>query len=146
MHSKSSSPEIEDVRAGQHTDYGSLTLLFQQFTDKGGLQVLLKGKWVDVSPIEKAIVVNIGDALEFWTAGLLKSTVHRVVFPRTETENVGRLSIPFFVQPDDKVLLAPVVEPEESAEIKQLRQKYGSTKPITASEHLRQRIQATYRS
>lgn len=28
------------------------------------------------------ILVNIGDLLSYWTNGLLKSTVHRVVFPK----------------------------------------------------------------
>lgn len=50
------------VRAGSHTDYGTLTLLFQD--GSGGLQVRNpEGKWMDVPPIEGAIVINAGEFL-----------------------------------------------------------------------------------
>jgi isopenicillin N synthase-like dioxygenase len=134
-----------DVRAGAHSDYGSLTLLFQQETDKGGLQVLLPrtNTWLDIPVLANAIIVNIGDALEFWTAGRLRSTVHRVVFPRTEGEAIGRYSIPFFVQPDADVLLVPIEGEGQWEEV--AREKgYKDKMPVTAGEHLRRRIMATY--
>ena len=56
-----------DIRAGAHTDYGSITLLFQHRVP--GLQVHRDGSWLDVAPQEGCIVINIGDALEFWTGG-----------------------------------------------------------------------------
>ncbi|KAK2053876.1 2OG-Fe(II) oxygenase superfamily protein [Colletotrichum caudatum] len=146
--------ETEDIRAGAHSDYGSLTLLFRQPSDQGGLQVLRDGAWVDVACLPDAIVVNIGDALEFWTAGRLRSTVHRVAFPRTARENVGRLSIPVFVQPDRHVILAPIRNRDEPLETGQglgadflevLRRKgYENAEPVTSSEHLNRRIRATY--
>ena len=132
-----------------------MTLLFQQPGDKGGLQVLQHNKvWQDVPYLEGAIVVNIGDALEFWTAGVLRSTVHRVVFPRSQVESGSRFSIPFFVQPDSQVLLKPLVGKAEAASNEQqskfieiLRGKgYTSTVPMTAGEHLRTRIAATYQN
>jgi isopenicillin N synthase-like dioxygenase len=47
------------VRAGSHTDYGTVTLLFQDMS--GGLQVKTpEGKWWDVAPVEGAIVINAG--------------------------------------------------------------------------------------
>lgn len=71
------------VRAGLHTDYGSITLLFQD--GRGGLQVELPGepggRFVDVEPVEGAIVVNSGDLLARWSNGLVRSTLHRVVEP-----------------------------------------------------------------
>ncbi|RDW67042.1 hypothetical protein BP5796_09791 [Coleophoma crateriformis] len=146
--------EKTDIRAGAHSDYGSLTLLFQQATDQGGLQVLQHGGvWRDVPYLEDAIVVNIGDALEFWTSGQLRSTVHRVVFPRTAAESGSRFSIPFFVQPDAEVLLAPLPLSGTRAEVEErasrfqcvLQEKgYREADPITAGEHLRRRLQATY--
>lgn len=156
--------DLQDVRAGAHSDYGSMTLLFRQPSDQGGLQVLLPDEeqggdcWMDVPCLEDAIVVNIGDALEFWTAGRLRSTVHRVAFPRCARENVARLSIPVFIQPDKNVILAPLIRSEDrligscplatedDGFLEVLRRKgYPSAKPVTSHEHLATRIKATYR-
>lgn len=68
------------VRAGAHSDFGSVTLLFQDAA--GGLQVERPdGGWVGVKPVEGAVVVNSGDLLARWSNGLVKSTMHRVVEP-----------------------------------------------------------------
>lgn len=70
------------VRAGEHSDYGSITLLFQD--QRGGLQVRSPtGDFVDAAPIEDTCVVNAGDLLARWSNGTIKSTVHRVVEPPT---------------------------------------------------------------
>ncbi|EEY17194.1 2OG-Fe(II) oxygenase family protein [Verticillium alfalfae VaMs.102] len=149
-----------DIRAGAHSDYGSLTLLFRQPSDQGGLQVLRQDDsagptWIDVPCLPNAIVVNIGDALEFWTAGRLRSTVHRVAFPRSAKENVARLSIPVFIQPDRNVVLAPIGvdggtskgQPAvvDAGFLDVLKRKgYASAAPVTSHEHLTSRIRATY--
>jgi len=53
------------VRAGTHTDYGSITLLFQDMS--GGLQVLSpNGNFIDATPIEDTVVVNAADLLARW--------------------------------------------------------------------------------
>jgi len=69
-------------RAGSHTDYGSLTLLFQDSV--GGLEVEdpSTGKYVPAPPIEDTIVINVGDLLARWSNDTLKSTLHRVVAPK----------------------------------------------------------------
>lgn len=68
------------VRAGSHTDYGTVTLLFQDMS--GGLQARSPdGSWQDIPPIEDAIVINAGDMLQIWTNDVIKSTHHRVVSP-----------------------------------------------------------------
>lgn len=42
------------TRAGAHSDYGCITLLFQD--DVGGLEVISKqGKWEPVKPVKNAI-------------------------------------------------------------------------------------------
>ena len=67
----------------------------------GGLQVrTTSGGWEDVQYLPGALIVNIADALEFWSGGTLKSTLHRVVMPRDADEAVSRFSMAFFVQPD----------------------------------------------
>ena len=43
------------------------------------------------------LVVNIGDLLSYWTAGLLKSTIHRVKFPKAQELGQDRYSIVFSV-------------------------------------------------
>lgn len=82
-------PEV-DIRAGAHSDYGSVTLLFQR-PSQPGLEILAStDEWqpVPVTPpgteedSSPPILVNIGDLLSHWTNGLLKSTVHRVIFPK----------------------------------------------------------------
>lgn len=55
--------EEKGIRSGEHSDYGSLTLLFQN-SDISGLQILRDGKWEDVKPVPNAILVNIGDCME----------------------------------------------------------------------------------
>jgi len=68
------------VRAGEHSDYGSITFLFQD--GRGGLQVQSPGgAFVDATPIEGTCVVNAGDLLARWSNETIKSTVHRVVEP-----------------------------------------------------------------
>lgn len=59
-----------EIRAGAHTDYGSITILFQHIVS--GLQVHRNGSWIDVAPRKGCVVINIGDALEFWSGGLFK--------------------------------------------------------------------------
>ena len=156
-----------DVRAGAHSDYGSITLLFQR-PGQPGLEILTSGggEWAPVpvwpastKPEEEKegrrgfppILINIGDLLSYWTNGLLKSTVHRVVFPAEEQAEAGakaqdRYSIAFFCHPVNSTELVPVpselvaqrrVEKASSAEEE-------SGKALTAKEHLAGRLAATY--
>jgi isopenicillin N synthase-like dioxygenase len=94
-------PEPGQMRAGAHSDYGSLTILRQE-QRPGGLQVLNKsGAWVDVPAIPGTFVVNIGDLMQQWTNDLWTSTMHRVVNPPRELANASaRISLVFFHQPN----------------------------------------------
>lgn len=56
-----------------------------------------ESEWIDVPVIEDAVLVNVGDILDFWTNGRFKSSVHRVVVPRSEEKAAGRFSIVFFL-------------------------------------------------
>jgi len=93
-----------------HTDYGCLTLLYQDET--GGLQVLARdGTWVAAAPIPGTYVVNVGDLLARWTNDRFRSTPHRVV----NTSGRARQSIAVFVDPDFDTRIAPVVRNGEAA-------------------------------
>jgi isopenicillin N synthase-like dioxygenase len=85
-------PPPGQIRAGEHTDYGSLTILLQ---DKvGGLQVRDKQmNWVDVAPVANSFVINIGDLMQRWTNDQFVSTLHRVVAPQSMAR---RQSMAFF--------------------------------------------------
>lgn len=87
-------PPAGQIRAGQHTDYGTITILKQD--DVGGLQVRRDGSstpWVDVPYMPDAFVVNLGDLMPRWTNDKWVSTLHRVV---TTSSNRRRQSVAFF--------------------------------------------------
>ncbi|EAW13088.1 putative oxidoreductase, 2OG-Fe(II) oxygenase family [Aspergillus clavatus NRRL 1] len=169
-----------DVRAGAHSDYGSITLLFQR-PGQPGLEIRTPdGSWAPV-PVQPhqlnteptadsgssypfpPILVNIGDLLSYWTDGLLKSTIHRVVFPLAEQrcENPqDRYSIAYFCHPLDSTELVPVPSDAVAAYREHCKANgivneqvgfgggAGNMAPgkraMTAYEHLESRLAATY--
>jgi len=98
----------ESWSVGEHTDYGLITILYQD--DAGGLAVRSPKGWIDVPAIPNAFVVNLGDMLERMTGGRYKSTPHRV-----HNTTRDRLSFPLFVDPawDAEVLPVPRLGPAE---------------------------------
>lgn len=103
-------PVDEDVIAlGEHTDFGSVTVLFNQL---GGLQVLAPGsqEWVYVKPRPECAVINLGDAFVKMVDGRLKSAVHRVVGPPGVQARSERHSAVYFSRPNSDVLLKSVFE------------------------------------
>lgn len=120
--------------AGAHTDYGTLTVLFQDHV--GGLEVqTLEGEWIPAPPIPGTVVINTGDLIARWSNDCFKSTPHRVVPSPAAREN-GRQSIAFFSDPDPDVL----IETFPSCVSAENPAKYG---PITAGEHVQERILAS---
>jgi isopenicillin N synthase-like dioxygenase len=89
------------LRAGAHTDYGTVTILKPGDT-VGGLQVAdAKGNWHDVPAIPGSYVINQGDLMARWTNDRWLSTLHRVVNPPEEAKGGSRrLSIVFFHHPN----------------------------------------------
>ncbi|KAI0897766.1 2OG-Fe(II) oxygenase superfamily protein [Annulohypoxylon nitens] len=148
-----------DVRAGAHSDYGSVTLLFR-LRGQAGLELLdpRTETWAPVPVVppgteadaQPPILVNIGDLLSYWTNGLLRSTVHRVAFTSTPTDGESaldpRYSIAYFCHPADATPLGPV--PSERVLTYQpsgtSSNPYAERKVMTAKEHLHMRLRATY--
>ncbi|KAI0852394.1 Clavaminate synthase-like protein [Daldinia vernicosa] len=161
----------DDVRAGAHSDYGSITLLFR-LRGQAGLEILepRTGRWapVPVDPPSSSedegaaapppILVNIGDLLSYWTNGLLRSTVHRVAFPSApealaagESTADPRYSVVYFCHPANDTLLTPVpservkaASENENDTARNQGLNSASKKVLTANEHLQMRLQATY--
>ena len=92
-------PEPGQIRVGEHTDYGSLTLLYQSDA-VGGLEVFLDDAWCPIDPIPGSFVVNIGDLMARWSNDRWISTLHRVQNPTIGGAASRRISFPFFCQPN----------------------------------------------
>ncbi len=87
------------LRAGEHSDYGTLTILRHEDEHRpGGLQVQNRaGVWVDVPAVPGSLVINLGDMMQCWTNDRWVSTMHRVVNPpRDRAQDARRMSIVFF--------------------------------------------------
>lgn len=97
----SAAPKAGQLRAGAHSDYGSLTILLAEAAP-GGLEIQTPGgKWRAVPLIPGAFVVNIGDLMARWTNDRWVSTLHRVVNPPPDARgSTRRQSIAFFHQPN----------------------------------------------
>jgi isopenicillin N synthase-like dioxygenase len=91
-------PAPGQIRAGAHTDYGSLTILKPQAGSRG-LQIHSQGAWVEIPPVADAFVINIGDLMARWTDDRWVSTLHRVVIP-ADGGAERRQSLAFFHQPN----------------------------------------------
>lgn len=113
--------DAKSVNMGAHTDYECLTLLH---TRNAGLQVMTsEDRWIDVPVDPRVYVVNIGDMLEAWTNGQLRSTPHRVLNLSPE-----RFSMPYFVAANHDTLIKPFLE--------LLRKEQAKYDPFTAGAHL----------
>ena len=57
----------------------------------------MSSAWIDATPVPGSFVVNLGDAIEHNTGGLLRATPHRVAQRTNATSS--RYSFPFFYDP-----------------------------------------------
>ncbi len=121
-------------RAGAHTDFDCLTMVFQK-DGQGGLQACagkdaaISQSWAPVEPRDGIITCNIGDMLMRWSDDRLKSTLHRVRMPRPG-ENMGsRYSMAFFCQANSAAVIQGPGKVYE---------------PITAADYLKMRLQANF--
>ena len=132
---QTTAPLPGQLRAGAHSDYGSMTILRKELSDGGSLQVKNKaGEWINVPVIENSFIVNIGDLMQQWTNDTWTSTLHRVVNPSLDSEeNKDRMSIVFFHQPNFDAL----VECLPSCAAPGSPAKYGA---ISSGDHLRSKF------
>jgi isopenicillin N synthase-like dioxygenase len=120
-------------RAGAHTDFDCLTLLFQR-AGQGGLQ-LCPGKemetqeWTSIEPADDVITCNIGDMLMRWSDDRLPSNFHRVRNPLPHEYQGSRYSLAFFCQANRDVMIEG---------------PSGKYAPISAEDYLRQRVAANF--
>ena len=122
----------EQQGAGAHTDYGCITLLYQDTA--GGLQVRnVNGQWIDAPPIDGTFVVNLGDMMARWSNDRYLSTPHRVISPL----GVDRYSMPFFAEPHPDTLIQCLPGCQDDAH----PPKYPAT---TCAEFLLSRFADTY--
>ncbi|KAG2186306.1 hypothetical protein INT43_002744 [Umbelopsis isabellina] len=128
---------IDIVRCGSHSDYGSITLLFQNGIP--GLEVQAsRTHWISAPVIHGAVLVNIGDQMEYWTGGRFKSTKHRVVH-LPEYADKDRLSIAYFCQANDEVLLDAIPSGLQAGS------QYYHDHPVkSAGQYLQERLDASY--
>jgi isopenicillin N synthase-like dioxygenase len=102
----------DQLGVGEHTDYGLLTLLWQDET--GGLEVSHPEGWLAVPPVAGSFVCNVGDMLERLTAGRYVSALHRVRNVSLEP----RISMPLFLDPCFDAVLEPIVDADSPAVLK----------------------------
>ena len=114
--------DAEGFGVAPHTDFGCITLLWQD--DSGGLEVRERstGEWIPAPPLPGTLVVNVGDLLGRWSNDRFASTPHRVV----NRSGHERMSIATFHDPD----FAAVIDPHA------LGAKEPRYEPTTAGAHI----------
>ena len=124
-------PLVGQLGAGQHTDYGNLTLLATDGVP--GLAVRNRaGLWIDAPTMPGALICNIGDCLMRWTNDVYVSTPHRVASPQGR----HRYSVVFFLDPDPEAVVACLPSC--------LTDGVAKYPPVLAADHLLSKLAPTY--
>lgn len=110
---------------GDHTDFGNVSILLQEEGTEG-LEVLHPptASWIPVPVVPGSFVINMGDMMQFWTAGYYRSARHRVLTSSTK----ARHSVAFFLNGNVDLNCA---------------QLDGNGKSMTVGEHIRKRLAET---
>ena len=132
-----SAPPAAQLRAGAHSDYGTLTILMQSGAVEGLEIQNRNGDWIPVTGEAPDLIVNIGDLMARWTNNRWVSSVHRVVVPNdAHSRQQWRLSLAYFHQPDwdAEIRCIPSCLPDEEEPIyppirsgRYLMEKFHST-------------------
>ncbi|KAL7424584.1 hypothetical protein Q5752_000268 [Cryptotrichosporon argae] len=124
-----------DIRAGEHKDWGTLTMLFQQPDGEPGLEVYLPSTALSPSvsgssaaaptvepswawhaapvPPPGGFLVNVGLGMELWSGSNYKATMHRVIFPTRPARQPGS-EAPDVEGLRDRYTLAYFVQPDDN--------------------------------
>ena len=97
-------------------------------------------------------MVNFGDAFEYWSNGLIKSTVHRVCLPSTHQSDEDRFSIAYFCDPNGETPLTPIpsklikdrVYEKDQHAARAFDPRDNGKQALTAGEHLLMRLNKTH--
>ena len=124
---------------GEHTDYDGLTFLWRNRFN--GLQAWLGGRWEDIPLLETdphALLINLGDLMEFWTGSTWHSPLHRVVRSTAGGSPCQLVSVVMFAGPHPNTSLTPLASPLLPPSTTQEEDKL-----ITAGQHVRAKIGRT---
>lgn len=127
------SPKMGETQFGvsPHTDYGCLTLLWQD--QVGGLELQTSGgEWVKAKPIKDTLVVNVGDLLMRWSNNIFKSTLHRVI----NRKAVKRHSMVIAWDPNFETVVDPSLVCQKGSEI--------FYPPVTCGEYILSRFDSSF--
>jgi isopenicillin N synthase-like dioxygenase len=117
--------EPGQLRAGEHTDYGCMTILRTE-NAPGRLQVRNRaGEWVDVQAAPDSFVVNLGDMMARWTNDRWVATLHRVANPPPGPGS-RRQTLVFFHDPRADAVIEAIAAPGAEARYE----------PVTAGEYV----------
>lgn len=128
------------MRISEHTDFGTVTLLFQDSI--GGLEIedqKNRGSYFPIAPQDRyEMIINIGDCLQRWTNNTLRSTSHRVVLPPMSGDWVdSRYSVAYFAKPNRDQSVGPLAEFVNDG-------KGPAYEDISAWEYNQQKLTLTY--
>jgi isopenicillin N synthase-like dioxygenase len=129
-------PQPGQLRAGAHTDYGTVTVL-RADDAPGGLEVLVGDRWTAVPLVADSFIINLGDAMARWTNDRWRSTLHRVVTPAAAVAATSRRqSIAFFHNANWDAVIECIPSCLAVGESPRFA-------PVTAGEHLMSKFRST---
>jgi isopenicillin N synthase-like dioxygenase len=133
-------PMPGQLRAGAHTDYGTVTVL-RADDAPGGLEVLVPTpageQWTAVPLVPGSVIINLGDAMARWTNDRWRSTLHRVVTPPAPVAATSRRqSIAFFHNANWDAVIECIPTCLGAGETPRYT-------PVTAGEHLMSKFRST---
>ncbi|KAG7281873.1 hypothetical protein CRUP_031122 [Coryphaenoides rupestris] len=81
------------LRCGEHSDYGSITLVFQ--SHEGGLQILSRsGDYITAPSIPGTVLINIADLMQRWTSDQFISAILDAFWKKSGSRSEMQLAAP----------------------------------------------------